>query len=117
MINTILVGTGAALGAMLRFTLNTYFEPRTKRLPKATFLINLTGSFLLGLFFGVHLSQNVYLFLGTGVMGGYTTFSTYNFELFVLFQEDRAMFYRYLVGTYGFGLLCSFLGILVGTSL
>ena len=46
MIETLLVGSGAAIGAMLRFTLNNYFEPRTKRLPKSTFFINLTGSLL-----------------------------------------------------------------------
>ena len=78
MIETLLVGSGAAIGAMLRFTLNNYFEPQTKRLPKSTFFINLTGSLLLGIFFGMHLSDPIYLFLGTGIMGGYTTFSTYN---------------------------------------
>lgn len=37
MIETLLAGSGAAIGAMLRFTLNNYFEPQTKRLPRATF--------------------------------------------------------------------------------
>lgn len=115
MINTLLVGSGAAVGAMLRFTLNNYFEPQAKRLPRSTFFINLTGSFLLGIFFGMHLSSSLYLFLGTGVMGGYTTFSTFNFEVLVLWKNDRAMFYRYLMGSYGLGLLCSFLGLMVGS--
>lgn len=117
MINTLLVGSGAAVGAMLRFTLNNYFESQTKRLPRATFFINLTGSFLLGIFFGAHMSSSLYLFLGTGVMGGYTTFSTFNFEVFVLWKHDREMFYRYLIGSYGFGLLFSFLGLLLGSFL
>lgn len=117
MINTLLVGSGAAIGAMLRFALNNYFEPQTKRLPRSTFFINLTGSLLLGFFFGLHLMDPVYLFLGTGIMGGYTTFSTYNFELFVLWKNDRSMFYRYFFGTYGLGILCSFLGLVIGNSL
>ncbi|EOH77582.1 CrcB family protein [Enterococcus malodoratus] len=117
MIETLLAGSGAAIGAMLRFTLNNYFEPQTKRLPRATFFINLTGSLLLGIFFGLHLSDPVYLFLGTGIMGGYTTFSTYNFELFVLWKKDRPMFYRYLLGSYGLGLLLSFIGIVIGSKL
>lgn len=115
MINTLLVGSGAAVGAMLRFTLNNYFEAQTKRLPRSTFFINLTGSFLLGIFFGMHLSSSLYLFLGTGVMGGYTTFSTFNFEVLVLWKNDRDMFYRYLMGSYGLGLLCSFLGLMAGS--
>ncbi|HCM85105.1 MULTISPECIES: CrcB family protein [Enterococcus] len=117
MIETLLAGSGAAIGALLRFTLNNYFEPQTKRLPRATFFINLTGSLLLGIFFGLHLSDPVYLFLGTGIMGGYTTFSTYNFELFVLWKKDRPMFYRYLLGSYGLGLLLSFIGIVIGSKL
>lgn len=114
---TLLVGSGAAIGAMIRFTLNKYFEVQTKRLPRSTFFINLTGSLLLGVFFGLHLSDPLYLFLGTGIMGGYTTFSTYNFELFLLWQNDRPMFYRYLFGSYGFGLLLSFIGIVIGSRL
>ena len=117
MIETLLVGSGAAIGAMLRFTLNNYFEPQTKRLPKSTFFINLTGSLLLVFFFGMHLSDPIYLFLGTGIMGGYTTFSTYNFELFVLWKNDRSMFYRYLFGSYGLGMLLSFIGIVIGSKL
>ena len=117
MIETLLVGSGAAIGAMLRFTLNNYFEPQTKRLPKSTFFINLTGSLLLGIFFGMHLSDPIYLFLGTGIMGGYTTFSTYNSELIVLWKYDRSMFYRYLFGSYGLGMLLSFIGIVIGSKL
>lgn len=114
MINTLLVGSGAAIGALLRFSLNNFFESRTKRLPLSTFFINLSGSFLLGVFFGLHLSDPLYLFLGTGVMGGYTTFSTFNFELFLLAKNDRPMFYRYFFGSYGLGLLFSFLGLVLG---
>ena len=117
MIETLLVGSGAAIGAMLRFTLNNYFEPQTKRLPKSTFFINLTGSLLLGIFFGMHLSDPIYLFLGTGIMGGYTTFSTYNFELFVLWKNDRSMFYRYLFGSYGLGILLIFIVIVIFSKL
>lgn len=117
MMETLLVGSGAAIGAMLRFALNNYFEAGTKRLPRSTFFINLTGSFLLGIFFGMHLSDSAYLFLGTGLMGGYTTFSTYNFELFVLWKNDRPMFFRYLIGSYGLGLLLSFIGIMVGAKI
>ncbi|MBV7391156.1 MULTISPECIES: fluoride efflux transporter FluC [Enterococcus] len=115
MISSILVGSGAALGAMIRFTLNNYFESRTKRLPKSTFFINLTGSFILGCLFGAKLSPEWFLFLGTGIMGGYTTFSTFNFELLILMKDDRPMFYRYFFLTYVVGLISSFCGILIGS--
>lgn len=114
MISSILVGSGAALGAMIRFTLNNYFEPHTKRLPRSTFFINLTGSFILGCLFGAKLSPEWFLFLGTGLMGGYTTFSTFNFELLILMKEDRQMFYRYFFLSYGLGLMASFFGVLIG---
>lgn len=115
--NTILVGTGAAFGAVIRYSINLYFEKKTSSFPKATFLINLTGSFLLGIFSGMNLSNAVYLFLGTGMMGGYTTFSTFNFELFLLSKNDRQTFIRYFLGSYIGGLTVSFLGLVLGVFL
>lgn len=63
------------------------------RFPAATALINLTGSLLLGLITGLTLSHTVpeawRLSLGSGFLGGYTTFSTASLETFRLVQEGR----------------------------
>lgn len=113
--NMLLVGLGAALGAMARFFINRFFEKRPHPYPWATQIINLTGAFLLGVFSGLHLSDAAYLFLGTGMMGGYTTFSTFNFELLTLWQAKPKLFYRYFAISYGGGLFLSFLGVFVGS--
>lgn len=110
----LLVGFGAALGAVCRYGINRYFEKRPHFFPKATLVINLTGAFILGVIVGLQIDQQLYLLLGTGVMGGYTTFSTFNFELLSLYQEHRRSFYLYFGLTYAGGLLLSFLGLLVG---
>lgn len=113
----LLVGCGAALGAMLRYGINRFFEKRPHPYPFATQLINLTGALLLGIFAGLHLDQSWYLFLGTGLMGGYTTFSTFNFELFTLYRNERSLFYTYFTVSYGGGLILSFLGVWLGSLL
>lgn len=102
---------------MGRYGINRFFEKRPHPFPKATLLINLTGAFILGIFAGLHLNQPLYLFLGTGMMGGYTTFSTFNFELLTLYKENRRFFYWYFCLSYGFGLLLSFLGLWLGSML
>lgn len=112
--NFLLVGGGAALGAMLRYSLNLLFERIPHPYPFATQIINLSGAFLLGIFAGANLTDQLYLLLGTGLMGGYTTFSTLNFELFVLLKNNRKLFYLYFALTYAGGLLCGFAGLLVG---
>lgn len=82
------------LGAVLRFVLDGVI----KRLVPSTFpvgvmVINVTGSFLLGLLTGLVLSGTVshewLLVLGTGFLGGYTTFSTASFETVRLLQTRR----------------------------
>ncbi|WP_206423459.1 fluoride efflux transporter FluC [Enterococcus mediterraneensis] len=115
MIETVLVGFGGALGAMCRHGLNRLFEGRRTIYPLATQLINLTGALLLGIFAGAQLDQQAYLFLGTGMMGGYTTFSTFNFELLKLYRTKRDYFYRYFILSYVGGLSVGFLGILIGS--
>lgn len=115
--NLLLVGFGAALGAMARFAINRFFEKRPHPYPKATQIINLTGAFLLGIFSGLHLNDGLYLFLGTGMMGGYTTFSTFNFEMLTLYQTKRKLFYYYFALSYGGGLLLSFFGVALGSFL
>ncbi|KRL01139.1 fluoride efflux transporter FluC [Liquorilactobacillus capillatus] len=85
-----LIGVGAALGSLLRFeiTIKTkvYFK---KNWPLATFLINLSGAFFLGYLFGLQPEKNYFLFWGTGIVGGLTTFSTLNTELLGLFNTHH----------------------------
>ncbi len=65
---------GAALGAPLRFVLGAWLDAR---LPWGTILVNLAGSFLLGLFTGLGLTDHQLALLGTGFCGALTTYSAF----------------------------------------
>ena len=79
----VLVGLGAlgGIGAIARFVLDGAVAARAGRgFPYGTLAVNLTGSFVLGAFVGAALSGDAYRLAGTGLIGGYTTFSTRAFE-------------------------------------
>lgn len=87
---------GAGLGGMLRHSVNLV-SPRLfgLDLPVGTLLINVTGSLLLGAIAGLfasrgHPSHNLQLFLTTGVLGGFTTFSAFSLEAALLWQRGQA---------------------------
>ena len=81
------------IGAAARLAIDGLVRARVgTRWPWGTFAINLTGSLLLGLLTGLAigpLPQGWDLVLGTGLLGGYTTFSTASFETIRLLQERR----------------------------
>ncbi|MEM0906693.1 MAG: fluoride efflux transporter CrcB [Pseudomonadota bacterium] len=85
------VAFGGAIGAVMRFWLAVYLVKWFGAgLPLATFAANASGSFLIGIF-AVVLSPALALkaFLMTGVLGGFTTFSTFSLETVQLFEEGR----------------------------
>jgi CrcB protein len=90
-----MVAIGGACGSVLRFWVGSYVSNRTgARFPAGTFLVNITASFLIG-FLVTILAAKVswspqwrYLIL-IGFIGGYSTFSTFEFETFRIFQEGE----------------------------
>ncbi|KRN28203.1 hypothetical protein IV38_GL001657 [Lactobacillus selangorensis] len=106
------VGLGAIIGALARVHLSSWLNRLWDyAFPLPTFLINLTGSFLLGLIWGAQLIPAQYAFLGTGVMGGYTTFSTFNRETVLLFHGRRKwVALAYNLSSYLLGILLAFCG-------
>ena len=70
----LLVAVGAALGAPLRYLTGHLLDDR---LPWGTVLVNVVGSFLLGLFSGMALSGETLALLGTGFCGALTTYSAF----------------------------------------
>ena len=112
MVNQIwLVGLGGFLGAISRYFLNQYFLS-FKLFPLGTFLVNITGSFFMGLLLGSDwIPDTIRILVGTGFLGAYTTFSTFNFELFMLKKNNRKFqFFFYVVSSYIFGILLAYLG-------
>jgi CrcB protein len=74
-----LVALGGAMGSALRYYAYTHFGAR----PFTTFAVNITGSFLIGLLTATTSSGAVRVFVGTGILGGFTTFSAWQMEALV----------------------------------
>lgn len=70
----LLVALGAAVGAPLRFVAGHHLD---REVPRGTLLVNVAGSFLLGLFSGLALSDHAWALLGVGFCGGLTTYSSF----------------------------------------
>lgn len=95
MINYLFVGLGAAIGGGLRYwTSNVVYKFFPTFFPYGTLVVNVIGSFLLGIFIFYFdknelMSQNLKLFLTIGFCGGFTTFSTFSFETIKLIQDSE----------------------------
>ena len=75
------VGLLGGLGAIARFALDAVVARRLGRqFPYGTLAVNLSGAFLLGAFVGLALPDDSYRLLGTGLIGAFTTFSTWALE-------------------------------------
>jgi|SRR5579884_2310651 CrcB protein len=87
------VGAGAVLGANLRFIISNWAADRWGAdLPYGTFLINVSGAFVIGLFLTLLAARAGVdplwrLFFATGFLGGYTTFSSFTWEALSLAQD------------------------------
>jgi fluoride exporter len=93
-VTALLICAAGGIGAALRLVVDGVIRTRFPfSYPVGTTVINLTGSFLLGLLTGLTISQLVphqwQLIVGTGLLGGYTTFSTASFETVRLIEDRR----------------------------
>lgn len=89
----LLVALGGALGAAARYLVDSLLPTGPGRLPRATALVNVSGSFMAGLLVGAvavgALDVTAYVVALTGCAGGYTTFSTATVEAVRLVREGR----------------------------
>jgi fluoride exporter len=112
------VGVGAlgALGALWRFRVGAAVTARLPSdFPLGTFVVNLSGGFVLGLLTGLSPSDDALLLLGTGLLGGYTTFSTWMVEAQRLGENGEwRLVWSYLLGSMLAGLAATGLGWLAG---
>jgi CrcB protein len=118
------VALGGALGASARYGLDRAIEARSESVfPWATFVINLSGCFLIGLVSATlidrhHLPAWVRVGLVLGVIGGYTTFSTYAQEALDLVDaRDVAEAVAYIGGSVLLGIAAVYLGRTTGRAL
>ena len=116
--NFLLVFVGAGLGGMLRHAVNMltlrWLGPN---FPWGTFLINITGSIAMGLVVGFLTHRNLpgtglRLFVATGVLGGYTTFSTFSLDSALLMERGAyVQAGAYVIGSVVLSILALFAGL------
>ena len=88
------------------------------RSPWGTFVVNLTGGFVLGLLTGLHVTGDALFVLGTGFLGGYTTFSTWMVETQRLGEDaEFGLMAAYLLGSMLGGLAATGAGWALGGAL
>jgi len=116
--NYLLVFIGGGLGSSLRHTINVVCTRALgTAFPYHTFIINITGSIVMGLIAGYlafkgEVSQHGRLFLMTGILGGYTTFSAFSLDAALLYERGAiglALFY--VLGSVVFSILGLFAGL------
>jgi CrcB protein len=89
----LLVCLGGALGSGARYLVSTWAaRAMGPDFPRGTLIVNVTGSFLLAVIMAASFASDAIpadlrLFLGAGVMGGFTTYSSFNYETLALFEQ------------------------------
>lgn len=108
------VAVGAAAGAALRYAVSRRFHAT---FPWGILLVNVVGSFALGMLTGAAAPPDWQLLLGTGLCGGLTTYSAFGFEAVALAEgRDRLLATLYVVATLVGGLAAALIGIAAGTA-
>ena len=115
----LIVGVGSFAGGVLRYILSVGLSKlgRLWAFPIGIMIVNILGCFLIGVLYGYFKSKATTdpvlpLLLMTGVLGGFTTFSTFSFETVQLLQQNewlKAAFY--VVGSVGLGVAACYLGM------
>jgi CrcB protein len=113
------IAIGGMLGAAARFKVTEALPTKPGHFPWAIFWVNLSGSFLLGFLLVVLLerfpgARNTRLFLATGILGAYTTMSTFAVETALLVKDDHATTaLLYGLGSLAAGIFLSYAGVAI----
>lgn len=111
------VAVGGAVGSVARYLLSVWIQSSVLSVfPFATFIINLLGCLLIGVFCGladrhIFINNSLKLLLVTGLCGGFTTFSTFSEESLSLVRQDHILYAAlYVTSSVCLGILMVYLG-------
>jgi CrcB protein len=113
----LVVALGGALGAVLRYMVSTIQSPVWTGFPYGIFTVNVSGGFVMGVLTELmalkfSVSSETRAFLTTGIMGGYTTFSTFSLESALLIQRQAwGLAVSYVFGSALISILALFCGL------
>jgi CrcB protein len=115
-----IVGFGGFIGTVARYSISRYFQENLSSVfPWSTFLINIAGSLLIGIIYGISekndlITPEMRLFLAVGICGGFTTFSTFSNDAFLLVRSQEWMrFALYTSLSFFLGLLAVYFGRII----
>jgi CrcB protein len=117
------VGLGGAIGSIARYiTVKSIDERISSSFPFGTITVNITGSLILGFLYGLsmrkpEIGQNWRLFIGTGICGGFTTFSAFALENFNLLPQKGLLALIYIIASLVLGILAVAGGYWIGKSI
>ena len=120
MLNILIIGIGGFIGAILRYLLSGYFyNLYGNKFPYGTLAVNIIGCLILGFFITLAegkfiVSPQIKSFVAIGLLGAFTTFSTFSFETLVLLQRELyiSAFLNIFISISA-GLLAVWLGIIL----
>ena len=111
--NILIVGTGGALGSIARYLITCLFTHLAICSELATFVVNVIGSFIIGLLIP-SAQSTLYLLLAVGFCGGFTTFSTFSAQAFQMIQSgQRLTSLTYILASVIISITFVFLGIYI----
>jgi fluoride exporter len=111
------IGIGSFLGGIFRYLLSQFIQTKIlSTFPFGTLGVNILGCLLIGVVFGLsdkgNLSQEWRLFLATGVLGGFTTFSAFSNETVNMLRDGQFWYAAaYILSSIFLGLVATFIGI------
>lgn len=123
MYTLLLVGIGGFIGAILRYVLGGWIQNSFVNFPVGTLVINTSGSFFLGLIMYLSEYQGMFsdetrIFLTIGIIGAFTTLSTFGYESFKLLDSSKLTLMAInVVSTVLFSMLAVYLGKIVALSI
>ena len=116
-LNLVLVFIGGGIGSVLRYLSGIWiYRMYPTPWPLSTWMVNIVGSFLIGIVYGLVIAENQVgelhkLLFMTGFCGGFTTFSSFSYENLMLLQDGAYLrFVIYAVSSLIVGILMVFLG-------